>query len=187
MNAGELLINTVQPTLHMHEVYAHELSADLDDHQMDALPGPGHENTPRFTIGHLCTGAALTRWVLENPDEDQIGQLDIPDIYSELFLRRGPADRRTPQTSSHAPSREHLIKEFTRQHQLLANIVRNSPDELLESPCTWKLGHILTRHADLVMFVCSHEALHLGQLASWRRAQNLPPAMVRMINGKPTS
>lgn len=181
MSAGEALMDTVAPTLHMHEAYARELLGDLDETQMDQVPGAGHENTPRFTIGHLCTGCALTRRALEHPDEDRSGRLDVPEVYQDLFQRRGPADRRTPEASSAAPTRDALLGELERQHAMLDAVVRAAPDAVLARPCAWKLGHLMPRHADLVLFVCSHEALHLGQLASWRRAMGLEAAMARMI------
>jgi DinB superfamily len=183
MTAGDTIMRMVRPILTMHEAYARELTADLDEPAMDAVPGIGHENTPRFTIGHLCTGSALTRWVLEHPDADEIGRLDMPEVYAELFLRRGPADRRLPEASPAAPSRDELLAEFARQHELLDRTVRATSDEVLDRPCEWKLGHLLSRHTDLVMFACSHEALHLGQLASWRRAMGLGAAMARMVGG----
>ena len=181
MKQGELLMNTVAPTLRMHEVYARELVCDLDDQQMDASGGVGHENTPRFTLGHLCTGSAMTRRVFEQPGADRTSGLDVPAVYVELFQRRGPADRRTPHASGDAPLRDELLDELARQHGLLEKAVRGAPDELLAETCAWKLGHLLPTNADLVMFVCSHEALHLGQLASWRRAMGLDAAMARMI------
>jgi transposase len=53
-------------------------------------------------------------------------------------------------------------------------------DPVLATQMTWKLSHHLPRVADVVMFQSLHEMLHLGQLASWRRARGLPAAMARM-------
>ena len=182
--AGIRLMDTALPTLRMHEAYASELIGDLCEEDLDMVPGVGHENTPRFTIGHLCTGSALTRWVIERPEEDKVGRLDIPEIYQELFQRRGPADRRFPCAASDAPSGAELLEQLAYQHDLLDQSVRAAHDELLARPCAWKLGHLLKRHGDLIMFVCSHEALHLGQVASWRRAMGLGAAMSRMIENR---
>lgn len=168
------------PAWRMHEAYAHELVCDLTDEQMDAVPGPGHENTPRFTIGHLCVGSALTRRVLEHPNSADLGSLDVPAMIQSNFGRMGPADRRLPETVPDAPSADELLAEFRRQHDELERTLRDVDDAVLESPCGWKLGHLMPRHADLITFVCSHEMLHLGQLASWRRAMGLEAAMARM-------
>lgn len=180
MTEGNRLMNTVLPTLHMHEAYAQELTCDLDESAMDRVPCAGHENTPRFTLGHLCTGAVVMRRPFELAMENQGNRADLPSIYDELFLRRGPGDRRLPECRSNAPSRDELIAELARQHARLDQVVRGASDELLDRPYEWKLGRLLGRHSDLVMFVCSHEALHLGQLASWRRAMGLDAAMARM-------
>ena len=149
---------------------------------MDASPGRGHENTPRFTLGHLCTGAALTRHALEYPDASSRDEIDVPTGYDALFRRQGPGDRRTPTADPSAPTREMLVREFERQHAALLDTLRRTDDDVLERPCPWKLGHLMPRHADLILFVCSHEGLHLGQLASWRRAMGLEAAMARMTN-----
>ena len=174
------LAETVAPALRMHEAYAAELTGDLSEAQMDTCAGPGHENTPRFTIGHLCTGAALTRRALEAPD-DRMSGLDIPPQYESLFQRRGPQDRRTPGAMAGAPGRDAVLAELRRQHKALLATVRATSPEVLASPCAWKLGHLMPSHADLVIFAVSHEALHLGQLASWRRAMGLDAAMARMV------
>ncbi len=186
MGVGDALMEMVGPTLRMHEAYARELAGDLTEEQMDAAPGVGHENTPRFTVGHLCTGAALMRFVIERPGEDKTGRLDLPEAFQVHFQRKGPADRRLPSETGIGAreaglTRDIVLDEFALQHQKLEAAVRAASDELLDSPCTWKLGYLLGRHSDLVMFVCSHEMLHLGQLASWRRAMGLPAAMARMI------
>jgi uncharacterized damage-inducible protein DinB len=124
----------------------------------------------------------MTRRALENARGNHTHGLDVPPVFDTLFRRAGPADRRTPVESPDAPSRDQLLSELRRQHQLLAQTVRDLDDAALALPCEWKLGHVLSRHADLVMFVCSHEMLHLGQLASWRRAMGLDAAMARMAS-----
>lgn len=185
MSVGTTTMEFVLPTLRMHEAYAGALIGDLSEVQLDASPGPGLENTPRFTIGHLCVGCAMTRRGIQNPGGDRYANLDVPDVFVEQFGRKGPQDRRIPEARPNAPGVDELLSEFGRQHDELNRAVRAAPDDALNQPCSWKLGHLLPRHVDLVMFVCTHEALHLGQLAAWRRAKGLDAAMARMIADAP--
>jgi len=172
----ELLV----PAFRMHEAYARELVGDLDEAQLDQAPGPGLENTPRFTIGHLCCATAMTVRLLEHPDDDRSVELDLPAGYQELFGRMGPGDRRTPEASASAPSAEDLLAEFARQHAKVEAALERVEEAELAKACEWKLGAYLPRVADVVTFQCVHEMLHLGQLAAWRRAMGLPAAMARM-------
>lgn len=176
------VIELTVPALRMHESYAEQLVEDLDEAMMDMIPGVGHENTPRFTLGHLCIASALTVWVLQHPDEgkDSI-VLDVPDGYEDQFRRMGPDDRRLPETSEHPPGRDDLLLELRRQHDRVAQQLHETPEEVFSLRVEWKLSHHLPRIADIVMFQCLHEMLHLGQLASWRRALDLPAAMAKMM------
>ncbi len=181
MTLGQSTMALALPTLRMHEAYAGELIRDLSEAQLDASPGPGLENTPRFTIGHLCVGCAMTRRGIQDPGGDRDANVDVPDVFLEQFGRKGPQDRRLPEAMPDAPHVEELLSELRRQHDELDRAVRDASDDVLNHPCSWKLGHLLPRHVDLVMFVCTHEALHLGQVAAWRRAMGLDAAMARMI------
>jgi hypothetical protein len=175
------VIELTMPALRMHESYAHQLVHDLDESMMDESPGPGCENTPRFTLGHLCIASALTVWVLKHPEDDgpEI-ELDVPPAYEQRFRRTGPGDRRLPDGSPGSPTRDELLRELRRQHDRIERRLYETPEEVFAQTMTWKLSHHLPRIADVVMFQCLHEMLHLGQLASWRRAKGLPAAMARM-------
>jgi len=187
LSLRDALIDLTMPALRMHESFATQLVHDLDEEAMDAVPGPGHENTPRFTLGHLCMASSMTVWVLEDPHASRESMvLDVPDGYADLFQRMGPADRRLPEIAEGVtpPSRDELLAELTRQHDRVEHALRGSTDDVLEERLTWKLAHHLPRVADVVQFQALHEMLHLGQLASWRRASGLPAAMARMTEMK---
>lgn len=179
----ESVIDLTMPALRMNGSFATQLLHDLDEAAMDAVPGAGHENTPRFTVGHLCMASALTVWVLGHPEASRESMaLDVPDGYADLFQRMGPADRRLPSSVPGVtpPSRDALLAELSRQHDRVENALAEVTDDVLNRRLTWKLSHHLPRIADIVMFQCLHETLHLGQLAAWRRAMGLPAAMARM-------
>lgn len=177
----EHLIETVIPAMRMHEAYAAELVADVDEDAMDQVPGAGHENTPRFTLGHLCYASSLSVWVLENPNKDYPADPHIDPVFVRLFARTGPSDRRMPEPDSSAPTRERLLREFAHQHDEVERVLREVSEETLLVRRPWRLAKFLPRMADIVVFQGTiHEAMHLGQIASWRRAMNLPAALARM-------
>ena len=181
MSLRNSVIDLTVPAMRMHESYAAQLVHDLDEAQMDAIAGQGHENTPRFTIGHLCMASALTVWWLEHAQETDVEMvLDVPPKYEELFRRMGPGDRRLPSAHPDGPLKDDLLSEMHIQHQRIERTLHETPEEVFAMRRTWKLSHHLPRVADIVMFQCLHEMLHLGQLASWRRAMELPAAMARM-------
>lgn len=155
--------------------YARRLVADLDPNQMIAIPGPGHENHPAFTIGHLVTA-------LDNMAQDLGFASDLIAGWEELFLRRGPSDRRTPTNQSIYPTRDQLIEELTRHTNRVIEAFESTDLSWFASKSEqWKLSSYLPNNIDLMVFMSgAHNALHLGQLASWRRAMNLPPALAQM-------
>jgi hypothetical protein len=156
-------------------VYAAKLVADLDAAQMVAVPGRGHENHPAFTLGHLCVAAAMVA-------EDSGAGRDLPGGWTELFERRGPSDRRLPDADAGGyPPKRALLAELERQHgRALAGLDR-AGSERLAARAQWRLDLWLPTELDAAMFMCvTHEALHLGQLAAWRRAMGLPAAMAAL-------
>ena len=128
-------MNTALRSYEWNLLYAEALVRDLPDEQWTSPGGPGLENHPAWTLGHLCTGANLLAQDLGLPD-------DLPRGWAELFQRRGPGDPRLPESED------------------------------------WAFGRDLPSRADVALFMAlTHEALHLGQLAAWRRARGFPSAL----------
>jgi hypothetical protein len=152
--------------------YAEALVADLGAEQWARSGGPGLENHPAWTIGHLVTGADLVAQDLGLPS-------DLPDGWAELFLRRGPGDPRMPEGDPAAyPSGEDLLRELRRQHERVDRAWRSTAAERWATEEDWAFGRDLPTLADATVFMAAtHEALHLGQLAAWRRAMGLPSAL----------
>lgn len=152
--------------------YAQALVADLSPAQMTTVPAKGFENHAAFTLGHLVTGSALCAKYLG-------GAYELPDGWSDLFLRRGPGDPRMPLEDVKAyPSREALLKELERQHELVKELLLVADAAVLEGAFKWRFSERMPRLIDAVTFLCvNHEAMHLGQLAGWRRALGLESAL----------
>lgn len=153
--------------------YAESLVADLDEAQMCAVPGPGLENHPAFTLGHLATGANLMV-------EDLGAGSDIPELWVERFQRRGPGDPRLPEPGAN-PGKAELLAELKRQHDRLKAAILAFPAERWQEPFSWRFKTYMPTTADLALFLCvNHEAMHLGQLAAWRRGMGLPSALATL-------
>ena len=117
---------------------------------------------------------AIVGWHSES--EEWAASCYYPPNWDEM----GPGDRRLPEIGDDAPSKEELLDELRRQHDCVVQTLQETPEDVFGVVHEWKLSHHLPRTADIVMFQCLHEMLHLGQLASWRRAMQLPAAMARM-------
>lgn len=158
--------------------YAKALVADVSETRMTEPGGTGLENHPAWTIGHLVSGADILA-------EDLGLERDLPAGWKELFERRGPGDPRLPDPDAAAyPPKRELLDELERQHLRVekawrAKLAAETQDgEGLAVPLKWRYGDFLPTLGDAALFLAiSHEAMHLGQLASWRRAKGLPSAL----------
>lgn len=161
--------------------YAKALVEDLSSDQETESLGPGLENHPAWTIGHLVTGSDILAVDLGQKS-------DLPAGWRDLFQRRGPGDSRLPDTDPDVyPPMEALIAELGRQHARVdrawrAKLATEGPDNSeLETPFEWRFGDALPTLGDVTLFLAvSHEAMHLGQLAAWRRAEGLPSALATL-------
>lgn len=153
-------------------LYAKALVADLSETQMTMVPSKGLENHAAWTIGHLVTGSAMTA-------EDLGATFEIPENWGDLFLRRGPGDSRKPNPDqSKYPSKEVLIAELEKQHNKVKQYLTKIDSAQLTKPLKWRFGNHMPTLLDVVIFMCvNHESMHLGQLAGWRRALNMPSAL----------
>lgn len=155
--------------------YARALVADLSETQCTESLGPGLENHPAWTIGHLVTGSDILAFDLGL-------ERDLPEGWRELFQRRGPGDPRLPDPDRNAyPPMEDLLTELERQHLRVEGVWRAkhaAGDAELSAPLKWRFDEALPALNDVALFLAvSHEAMHLGQLAAWRRALGLPSAI----------
>ena len=152
--------------------YARALVQDLTNDQMTIIPTTGLENHPAFTLGHLVSGSALLA-------EDLGASFEMPEDWADLFLRKGPGDPRKPDPDkSKYPSKHLLLKELEDQHNKVINLLNNLDKRKLSESIKWRFCNYMPTLLDIVVFMCiNHEAMHLGQLAAWRRAMGLNSAL----------
>ena len=152
--------------------YAKELVSDVDNKMMTVSPAQGLENHPAFTLGHLVSAAALTSKYLGGPYKL------VPE-WEDLFKRNGPGDPRKPdQNTALYPSKEELLHELSNQHNLVEQLIINLDEGQFDEPAKWRFSDHMPTLGDLIYFMCiTHESMHLGQLAGWRRAIGLPSAL----------
>ena len=159
--------------------YAHALTHDVDAAHWARAGGPGLENHPAWTLGHLVTGSAL---VAEDLGVDPA----LPPGWRDLFERRGPNDPRRPEEdATRYPTREDVWAELVRQHGLVTEALTASRPGNLDEPVAWRFDGYLPTNADALLFMLvAHENIHLGHLGCWRRHFGLPSAMAAMGRGE---
>lgn len=156
--------------------YAEALVADLSEDDWARSAGAGLENHPAWTLGHLVSGSDILAEDLGLPR-------DMPAEWVELFERRGPGDPRLPESDPAAyPSRDELLAELRRQHKrVTAAWLAAEAEGKLDENVSWRFDAALPTLGDVSIFLAiTHEAMHLGQIACWRRAHGLPSALATM-------
>lgn len=158
--------------------YARELTDDLTPELWTRDAGAGLENHAAWTLGHLASGSDLLA-------EDLGLERTLPDAWRELFERRGPGDPRLPDRDPSAyPDGPAIVEELARQHDRVAARWATLTEEERSAPVEWRFGGDFPTLGGVALFMAvTHEALHLGQLAAWRRALGLPSALARLPRG----
>ncbi|MGB5847034.1 MAG: DinB family protein [Ignavibacteriaceae bacterium] len=152
--------------------YAKALVNDLTGDQMTIIPATGLDNHPAFTLGHLVSGSALLA-------EDLGAAFEMLEDWVDLFLRKGPGDPRKPDLDkSKYPSKHLLLRELESQHNKVKMLLNNLDERKLSEIIKWRFSNYMPTLLDIIVFMCiNHEAMHLGQLAAWRRAMGLTSAL----------
>ena len=152
--------------------YAQALVAHVSEDEMTLIPAAGLVNHPAFTLGHLVSGSALVAKYLG-------GTYEMPEGWEALFLRRGPGDPRTPDMdTTKYPSKYELLDELEAQHEKVKALLLTVEDSMLNAPKKWRFSSMMPTLLDSIVFMCiNHEAMHLGQLAAWRRAMGKDSAL----------
>ena len=145
---------------------ARTLVADLTPEQMAEQPH-GVINHPAWSLGHLVMSAdGLARLLgLES---------DVREGWAAVFATGG-----TPSNDpSLYPSKHELLDALEAQHTRNTAAVKQVEPAWFAAPNpSEKRRKRFPTVGDLAVFLMtSHEMLHLGQLAAWRRAMGLAPA-----------
>jgi hypothetical protein len=118
-------------------------------------------------LGHLTLSAEAICKVLDVPPRELEG-------YRDLF---GPESELSDDPSRY-PGRAELIENLTVSHNRAAEALRNASDELLNSPAPQGVREQFPTVGEFVTFMMtSHEGMHLGHVAVWRRVLKLEPLM----------
>ena len=152
--------------------YAKKLVEDVTEEQMTIKPAAGLDNHPAFTLGHLVTACA-------NLMNNLTGEFVVADGYKEIFLRKGPGDPTLPNPDASVyPSKTRLISELEKQHKRVIDLLLRMDHKKLSENFDWRFSSYFPTYLDRILFLCvNHYAMHLGQLAAWRRAMGLPSAL----------
>lgn len=154
--------------------YAGALTVGVPAERESQSLGPGLENHPVWILGHLCTGAAILA-------EDLGGRNSLDPQWREMFERRGPSDERRPSEDAAYPTLAETLAELGRQHGYVEELLMRFPKSRLQERTEWRLADDLPTMADVITFLAiTHEALHLGQFAAWRRGAGLPSALATL-------
>ncbi len=155
--------------------YARKLVEDVDEKLMAHSPGPGLENHPAFTLGHLCSAAAMTSRYLDGPYQ-------FEPSWEPLFRRKGPGDPRLPESKLDVyPPKSKLMDKLEELHALVDELIHDMSENRFNDPVQWRFDSMYPTTGDLLFFMCvTHEAMHLGQLAAWRRAMGMDSALAKL-------
>lgn len=138
----------------------HEMVADVDDAKM-AQQFPGIANHPAWTLGHLCTGAALILTLLDEPGNHFAG------FDTKVY---GPGSTPVSERNKY-PSKVELLGALTRLHAQIGPVVRAKHADYFDKPSPEYLRAFAPTVGKIVFYLlATHESFHIGQLAQWKRA-----------------
>ena len=143
------------------------LVQDLTPEQMTEQPH-GLINHPAWNLGHLVVSAHDT---LRLVDVDS----KVPDGWEEKFLSSCPPDPDPAQN----PSKDELLAEFRACHERTSQTFPEiSPEAMAKThPHEGTRKYFPTVGDHIIYMMTAHEMDHFGQVAAWRRAMGLKPAM----------
>ncbi len=161
------MLNYVLHAYGMDLMLAEFMVKDLEQDQMCTQPH-GLVNHPAWTLGHLVVSG------------HEICEL----IDLAVDLPAGGADRikaGSPPSSDSAKylSKDELMEQHRAFHAQIGDALPNVADSMLARPNpNENMGKYFPTVGDQVIFmVTAHEMDHMGQLAAWRRAMGLRPAL----------
>lgn len=143
---------------------------DVAEEQMTAQPG-GIVNHPAWQLGHLAYTS------------DRFGAMFGTTPTLESFKERFAANSAPIADRSAYPTKAELLRIVDdRRNALVKSFTSASPDELAKPNPSAMIASMLPTKGHMTVFgMLFHEGTHLGQLATWRKAVGLPPALSKLL------
>lgn len=144
--------------------YLKKLVADIPDEDM-ASQSEGVVNHPAWTLGHI---AVANNFAIQMIGADWC----LPESWRELF---GPGSNPTPVRDDY-PSKADLLEAVERVSSAAMSALESVSNEQLDSetPSEMLRDAFPTVRGAVTFMLTSHVGVHLGQLAAWRTANDLP-------------
>ena len=149
--------------------FAKGLVADLTAEQMCQQPH-GLVNHPAWSLGHLAASKVGLLRILGH-------EASLPVGWGEAWAGAGGIPGSDP---SGFPSKDELVSTFESLHDRVTTAVKAADAATLATPhpIEGARKYFPTLGDHVVFLMTSHEMAHLGQLAAWRRAMGLGPALL---------
>ena len=150
---------------------AHRLVDDLADERLCDRPHDGSKH-PAWILSHLALASGMNADILAgNPD----GLGGVPPEWAAVC-----APGTDPQGDRGLyPSKVDMLAHLTRTHELSIDRFETATDDDLaaEFPIEAYRSFFPTVGDGVIYLMTHHEGWHLGQLAEWRAAAELPPVV----------
>jgi hypothetical protein len=149
--------------------YLSALIDDIPDDRMTAQPG-GVVNHPAWHLGHLA--------YVSDRFATMLGQPPTLEAWKERF---SPGTTPGPDRAAY-PAKAELLRALDgRRDALAAAFARATPEDLAKPNPVAAIApfHPTVGHMILFGMTC-HEATHLGQLATWRKAMGMTEALAKL-------
>jgi len=155
---------------HMRFVYEFNLKhiryfvEDLTPEQCVCQPN-GLINHPAWQVGHLALSADIAAF-------ESGAEQSFPPEWAERFFPGAPI---TAEVADY-PSMAELVDQLASQHARVAELLPGLTETQLAAPCKMEMLHRrFSRLGDFLAYITTgHEAVHVGQIASWRREMGIP-------------
>lgn len=148
--------------------YLRRLVDDVPEEAM-ASQTAGVVNHPAWSLGHLAVSTAFAA--------QMIGvDVSVPDAWEELFQ---PGSEPTPVRAEY-PSKAELCGVVERVWAAALRALESASNERLDAPTpNERLRDVFpTVRVAVTFMLTSHVHAHLGQIAAWRAANDLPRTFI---------
>lgn len=148
--------------------YARRLIGGLTDEQAAAQPAGARApmNHALWVVGHLALVSDVMAGILE-------GQAASPALPAELF---GGLSKPQGLSAYQGLTLASMMERWTASRAQVHRLARAKPADYWSQPVADEKRRARWGSNDklLVHMTVNHDAIHLGQLSAWRRAQGLP-------------